>query len=424
MAHFVEDFGEKLLGKDGEVNTETALADLDAVGIYFSAHWCPPCRGFTPKLADFYKALKEAGKKFEIVFVTGDNDEASFKSYHGEMPWLALPYGHEKIEPLNSKYQVEGIPHLVILDGATGEVNTDDGRSVFMKPNYVEKFPFKPTPMSADVFGAEFLKGEGTVSVNDVLKDIDVLGIYFSAHWCPPCQQFTPKFADAYKKLKEAGKNFEVIFASSDKNEDAFKQYFSEMPWLALPYDKRDAKEDLATRYKCQGIPYLVFIDTKTWKTITTNGRGGVSSPSFIEDFPYHPKPLNDLSESMDGLMNGFSFICFNDFADPETQKANKDVILPIAKAHSELGKEDKYVGYWFTANGTSGIEPQMRPSFGLSGTPTDDNSKKPQMALLVFPKKKFWFPAEGKGDVTAENIQALIEDQKAGSLEAKTLTF
>ena len=35
-------------------------ADLEGkvIGIYFSAHWCPPCRGFTPKLVEWYGKVK------------------------------------------------------------------------------------------------------------------------------------------------------------------------------------------------------------------------------------------------------------------------------------------------------------------------------------------------------------------------------
>jgi len=82
-------FGETLLTKDGEKPTSEILKDK-VVGVYFSAHWCPPCRGFTPKLAEWYtKDLKTKG--MEIVFVSSDKDEGQFTSYYGEQPWVALP---------------------------------------------------------------------------------------------------------------------------------------------------------------------------------------------------------------------------------------------------------------------------------------------------------------------------------------------
>ncbi len=31
--------------------------------MYFSAHWCPPCRGFTPNLAKFYCAANKGQKE-------------------------------------------------------------------------------------------------------------------------------------------------------------------------------------------------------------------------------------------------------------------------------------------------------------------------------------------------------------------------
>ena len=70
-------FGPKLTSQEGEVDTVTALKDK-VVGLYFSAHWCPPCRSFTPELAKTYKLLTEQGKNFEIVFVSSDNDDSGF----------------------------------------------------------------------------------------------------------------------------------------------------------------------------------------------------------------------------------------------------------------------------------------------------------------------------------------------------------
>jgi len=73
---FAKLFGDTLLTKAGEKPTEEVLAGKTAVGVYFSAHWCPPCRGFTPQLAQMYTDAFSA-KGMEIVFVSGDKDAAA-----------------------------------------------------------------------------------------------------------------------------------------------------------------------------------------------------------------------------------------------------------------------------------------------------------------------------------------------------------
>eukprot|EP00913_Durusdinium_trenchii_P014947 g14021.t1 len=135
--------GEHLIkcGGDEKVSVEEALKDKKAVALYFSAHWCPPCRGFTPKLAEAYTShLKETG--LEVIFVSSDRDDASWKEYCGEMPWLALP--REAKGPVASKFKVRGIPTMIILDPTDGSIITEDGRSAVMKDPTGEKFPWKP----------------------------------------------------------------------------------------------------------------------------------------------------------------------------------------------------------------------------------------------------------------------------------------
>ena len=94
----------------------------------------------------------------------------------------------------------------------------------------------------------ELLKGS--------IPSAGVVGLYFSAHWCPPCRGFTPKLAETYTKIKEAGdKPFEIVFISSDKDQEQFDSYFAEMPWLALPFEQRDLKAKLSKKFKVNGIP-------------------------------------------------------------------------------------------------------------------------------------------------------------------------
>jgi len=107
---------------------QVSMDTLDGkyVGIYFSAHWCPPCRAFTPKLVNFRNAHSD---EFEIVFVSSDRTADAQTTYMEEtgMQWPAVPWRGTSAAALKDKFQVRGIPTLVIL-GPNGELVSADGR--------------------------------------------------------------------------------------------------------------------------------------------------------------------------------------------------------------------------------------------------------------------------------------------------------
>ncbi len=126
----------KLVAVDGKrVSKFEPEGEPEMYAFYFSAHWCPPCRTFTPKLVEFYNAHEEfAGKKFQIVFVSSDNDEDAFDEYMtgDEMPWPAIKYRYAKKIDEIRKYAGNGIPCLVLVD-KEGKVLSDsyvDGKYV------------------------------------------------------------------------------------------------------------------------------------------------------------------------------------------------------------------------------------------------------------------------------------------------------
>jgi len=82
------------------------LANKKFVAIYFSAHWCPPCRGFTPVLTEFYDSLKEEDENaLEIIFVSSDHDAGAFNEYWGSMSFSALPYDNRSAKEVCFYYE-------------------------------------------------------------------------------------------------------------------------------------------------------------------------------------------------------------------------------------------------------------------------------------------------------------------------------
>lgn len=94
--------------------------------IYMSMHDCPSCREFTPLLVDLYETLNEDGKKFEVVFFSGDKQEESFKSYYAEMPWPAIPHKDPRMKKIAKHFNVRGLPKLIVFDPKTHRVLSVD----------------------------------------------------------------------------------------------------------------------------------------------------------------------------------------------------------------------------------------------------------------------------------------------------------
>jgi len=87
-----------------------------------------------------------------------------------------------------------------------------------------------------------------------------VIGLYFSANWYLPCRKFTEHLVNLYDQLKSNGSQFEVVFVSSDEDLNAFNNYHSLMPWLAIPFSDLESKKSLNRRFDVEGIPCLIIL--------------------------------------------------------------------------------------------------------------------------------------------------------------------
>merc|ERR1712106_1174419 len=126
--------GQQLLRKDEKVvSADTALEEKKIIAFYFSAHWCPPCRLFTPMLAEFYCDLVGGGEPFEIVFVSSDKSAEELMGYmkecHGD--WLAVQHGTVLGQDLKKKYVVTREGDIISKNGRS-EV-AEKGPQVFQK---------------------------------------------------------------------------------------------------------------------------------------------------------------------------------------------------------------------------------------------------------------------------------------------------
>ncbi|KAH6940547.1 hypothetical protein HPB50_000568 [Hyalomma asiaticum] len=124
--------GKSLIKKDGKsFPADTALRGKQLICLYFAAQWCPPCRMFTPVLANVYKDAREDNLSIEVVFISADRNKQDMLNYmrasHGD--WYGLPFDDPLQAELQDRFKVAGVPTLLVMK-PDGTVVCPNGKKI------------------------------------------------------------------------------------------------------------------------------------------------------------------------------------------------------------------------------------------------------------------------------------------------------
>ncbi|XP_017890356.1 nucleoredoxin-like [Ceratina calcarata] len=356
----------------GTLVDENSKPTCEVIGVYFSfINPGATCDDFTRQLLDLYNNVNstfsssssshmennldaensggklEKRKRFEVVHVVLWSNvtdvldfEESFRAHVSELPWLAVPnLDYERKTRLTRRYRIKaGVPTLILLDASNGSVVTRGGVERTIGDPTGAEFPWKPPHPKAALEDGPLLSC-GTRDSNEPMLHEELRhcfkGVYFSAHWCPPCKAFTPQLVDTYQRIRERGHDFEVIFVSSDRSEESYNAYIETMPWLRIPFSQEERRRKLASAFDVQAIPTLVILDPRD-NIITLDGRTELLEDPEGLNFPWTSRLVNILTEKYaTSLHDAPAIILFVEGDDCEIQFA-ESVLMPAAQAYTK----------------------------------------------------------------------------------------
>ena len=233
-----------------------------------------------------------------------------------------------------------------------------------------QKYKGRGTNILEILKDAKFInKDKEEINSNDFFNEkTEVIGLYFSAHWCPPCRKFTPKLA----KLYEAdGKKFKVVFVSSDKTQEDFDKYLKDMPWYALEYKNSDLKNILSNIFEIKGIPALLLFDSDG-KLLSKEGRmiigkvnQGTGSMSIIEQIHKILEEEKEKKKTIKSLIDKYSSEEGKSKLENEYEKTENGVLYKITVEEKNEDETPKK-GQTVTVKIDYGYSPSRKYGFGI----------------------------------------------------------
>lgn len=126
----------------------------------------------------------------------------------------------------------------------------------------------------SDLLGNELVDSTGSRFPSDRLMRKNIVALYFSKNKCKWCKAFCPVLEYVYKEINIRDPNLmEVVFVSSDASLDEYHISVSEYDWTSVPYERRDIKEMLISKFGFKTVPQLVILDTNTGKVVDAKAR-------------------------------------------------------------------------------------------------------------------------------------------------------
>jgi hypothetical protein len=145
----------------------------------------------------------------------------------------------------------------------------------------------------------DYLAWDSLVPTEAVLRGQTVIGLYFGADWCTPCQGFVPMLKLLYSGRRAHCNNsnrnippFEVVLVSGCHDSAATAQYFSTMPWTAMTHAAASGPQGsyLRDMYGITTIPALVLLDG-AGTVLCRNGHDRLREDPTGCSFPWQERP-------------------------------------------------------------------------------------------------------------------------------------
>jgi len=293
-----------------------------------------------------------------------------------------------------------------MLFNEKGEMYQPNGRSMLsMRP-----FPYED-PSWEEFLGTVIDQEHNPVEIES-LKSKKYFGLYFSAHWCPPCRQFTPKLAKFVKEFKEKRDDVEFIFCSSDQDEQSFKDYFKTMGFLGLNVFGSDQgkaiKAFLSEKMGVRGIPHLAIVDAEG-NLISKTGRSMVEEDPKGLEFPWKLPAVQDIGKTLEGINELPSFVMYCEDKSAEEQ----ETLLGYMNAHAtEQEAKDKRECMHFISKSKSEIGSRVAAITGNKGE---------GLILLTIQKSQFYFVPLPESE---ESVAKVWKEYQEGLLKAEQLAM